>query len=65
MRWTKRVSVWPVGLVGGLMVERPIPNTLGKVHRFNVGYKPERPFPIDMAGFGINLQLLLSKPDAR
>jgi len=24
MRATKKVSVWPVGLVGGIMVEKPI-----------------------------------------
>ncbi|KAF4523537.1 hypothetical protein B566_EDAN011985 [Ephemera danica] len=65
LRYTKQVSVWPVGLVGGLMVERPIPDMHGKVTSFNAGYKPNRPFPIDMAGFAINLQLLLSKPNAQ
>jgi galactosylgalactosylxylosylprotein 3-beta-glucuronosyltransferase 3 len=64
MRYTKKVSVWPVGLVGGLMVERPVPDINGKITSFNAGYKPDRPFPIDMAGFAINLQLLLSNPNA-
>ena len=32
MRTTKKVSVWPVGLVGGLMVERPkVDLSTGKV----------------------------------
>lgn len=62
MRFTHNVSVWPVGLAGGLMVERPIVNsTTGRVAAWNSYYKPERPFPIDMAGFAINLNLLLSK----
>ena len=32
MRTTRKVSVWPVGLVGGLMVERPkVDLSTGKV----------------------------------
>ncbi|OXU26857.1 hypothetical protein TSAR_016615 [Trichomalopsis sarcophagae] len=61
----KRVGVWPVGLVGGLMVERPIcDKATGKVTGFNAVWKPDRPFPIDMAGFGINLKVILEKKDA-
>lgn len=65
MRKIKTVGVWPVGLVGGLKVERPLvdPQT-GKVTGFNSAWRPERPFPIDMAGFAINLQLILNTPDA-
>nr|CAD7202186.1 unnamed protein product [Timema douglasi] len=66
MRWTKRVSVWPVGLVGGMMVERPLvdPKT-GRVSGFNSGWRPDRLFPIDMAGFAINLGVLLRAPNAK
>nr|CAD7412749.1 unnamed protein product [Timema poppensis] len=66
MRWTKRVSVWPVGLVGGMMVERPLvdPKT-GRVSGFNSGWRPDRIFPIDMAGFAINLGVLLRVPNAK
>ncbi|XP_011499151.1 PREDICTED: galactosylgalactosylxylosylprotein 3-beta-glucuronosyltransferase I [Ceratosolen solmsi marchali] len=61
----KRVGVWPVGLVGGLMVERPICEKMtNKVTGFNAVWKPDRPFPIDMAGFGINLKVILEKKDA-
>ncbi|KAJ8687769.1 hypothetical protein QAD02_023563 [Eretmocerus hayati] len=61
----KRVGVWPVGLVGGLMVEKPIcDEATGKVTGFNAIWKPERPFPIDMAGFAINLQVILEKKEA-
>ncbi|GLH15504.1 Galactosylgalactosylxylosylprotein 3-beta-glucuronosyltransferase [Gryllus bimaculatus] len=66
MRWTKGVSVWPVGLVGGLLVERPILNPkTGRVTGWNAAWRPERPFPIDMAGFAISAPLLLSRPNAK
>ncbi|XP_015114614.1 galactosylgalactosylxylosylprotein 3-beta-glucuronosyltransferase I [Diachasma alloeum] len=61
----KVVGVWPVGLVGGLMVERPIcdPATM-KVTGFNAAWKSERKFPLDMAGFAISLRVVLEKKDA-
>jgi len=66
MRRIEKVGVWPVGLVGGLMVEMPVVNsTTGRVVGFNSNWRPERPFPIDMAGFAINLQLLLDHPEAK
>ncbi|KAK9512502.1 hypothetical protein O3M35_000910 [Rhynocoris fuscipes] len=65
MRYTKEVSVWPVGLVGGLMVEKPILDPVtGKVKGWNSAWRPDRPFPIDMAGFAVNLQHLLKKSTA-
>ncbi|GFQ81960.1 galactosylgalactosylxylosylprotein 3-beta-glucuronosyltransferase 3 [Trichonephila clavata] len=63
MRYTHTVSVWPVGLVGGLMVERPLIKN-GKVVGWNTIWKADRPFPIDMAGFAVNLTLLLQHPEA-
>lgn len=63
MRYTKKVSVWPVGLVGGLKWEGP-EITNGKVAGWISAWKPERPFAIDMAGFSINLKLLLQHPNA-
>lgn len=53
-----KVGVWPVGLVGGLMVEKPILNERNIVSGFNAAWRPERPFPIDMAGFAISVNLL-------
>ncbi|XP_051900969.1 LOW QUALITY PROTEIN: galactosylgalactosylxylosylprotein 3-beta-glucuronosyltransferase 3 [Pristis pectinata] len=64
MRWTKRVSVWPVGLVGGLRFERPLVEG-GKVVGFHTAWKPSRPFPMDMAGFAVSLQLLLANREAK
>ena len=37
---------------------------LGTVIGFNSAWKPERPFPIDMAAFAINITLILENPDA-
>lgn len=37
---------------------------LGKVTGYRSGWKPNRPFAIDMAGFAINLDLILSRRDA-
>ncbi|CAG5130585.1 unnamed protein product [Candidula unifasciata] len=63
MRFTKKVSVWPVGLVGYLRYEKPIVQN-GKVIAWFTYWKPNRPFPMDMAGFAINLQLLHDHPEA-
>lgn len=49
MRSTRRVSVWPVGLVGGRRYERPLVEK-GKVVGWYTGWKADRPFAIDMAG---------------
>ncbi|XP_065563047.1 galactosylgalactosylxylosylprotein 3-beta-glucuronosyltransferase I-like [Artemia franciscana] len=64
MRSTKKASVWPVGLAGGLLVERPILNADGKVSEWFTLWRPERPFAIDMAGFCISLQLIRDNPKA-
>ncbi|TRY83070.1 hypothetical protein DNTS_013532 [Danionella cerebrum] len=63
MRSTRRVSVWPVGLVGGRRYERPLVEQ-GKVIGWYTGWKADRPFAIDMAGFAVNLQVILSNPRA-
>ncbi|XP_026075910.1 galactosylgalactosylxylosylprotein 3-beta-glucuronosyltransferase 1-like isoform X1 [Carassius auratus] len=64
MRWTRKVSVWPVALVGGLRYESPRINSQGKVIGWKTLFDPQRPFGIDMAGFAVNLQLILSRPQA-
>ena len=38
---------------------------VGKVTGYQSGWKPNRPFAIDMAGFAISLDLILTKPDAK
>ncbi|KAM9499070.1 galactosylgalactosylxylosylprotein 3-beta-glucuronosyltransferase 1-like isoform 1-T2 [Salvelinus alpinus] len=64
MRSTRKVSVWPVAFVGGLRYESPQVNTLGKVYGWKTVFDPHRPFAIDMAGFAVNLRLILFKPQA-
>ncbi|XP_032801137.2 uncharacterized protein LOC116938073 [Petromyzon marinus] len=64
MRSTLTVSVWPVAFVGGLRFESPAVGADGRVHGWRTVFDPRRPFAIDMAGFAINLRLLLDKPDA-
>lgn len=60
-----KVGVWPVGLVGGLMVEKPLLNEKTKeVNGFNAAWHPERPFPIDMAAFAISMDLFFKYPQA-
>lgn len=49
MRTTRKVSVWPVGLVGGRRYERPVVEN-GKVVGWYTGWRADRPFAIDMAG---------------
>jgi len=61
---TKKVSVFPVGLVGGVMVEKPDVIS-GKVTGWSVGWGKDRPFATDMAGFAINLSYLLSHTSAK
>lgn len=60
-----RVGVWPVGLVGGLKVEKPVLDDKGAVTGFNAAWRPERPFPVDMAGFAISGDLLVKFADAK
>lgn len=63
MRSIKKVGVWPVGIAGGLIVETPLLDRL-KVSSFNAIWKPDRPFPIDMAAFAVNLSLINAMKDA-
>ncbi|XP_065158364.1 galactosylgalactosylxylosylprotein 3-beta-glucuronosyltransferase I [Atheta coriaria] len=59
----KRVGVWPVGLVGGLNAEAPIVSG-GVVTGWKTGWRSNREFATDMAGFAINLNLILEKTNA-
>ena len=63
MRNTAKVSIWPVGLAGNLKVEKPFVKD-DHVIGFNSVWKPERPYPIDMAAFAVNLSLLLEQESA-
>uniref|UniRef100_A0A0N5ABY0 Galactosylgalactosylxylosylprotein 3-beta-glucuronosyltransferase n=1 Tax=Syphacia muris TaxID=451379 RepID=A0A0N5ABY0_9BILA len=58
MRSVLNVGVWPVGIVGGMLVEAPLVQR-GKVVGFNSLWKPKRMFPLDMAAFALNITLIL------
>ncbi|ETN76096.1 hypothetical protein NECAME_11921 [Necator americanus] len=64
IRSIKVVGIWPVGIVGGLVVEKPLLAGNGSVIGFNAVWKPERPFPIDMAAFAVNLTRVIANPKA-
>ncbi|VDL95885.1 unnamed protein product [Schistocephalus solidus] len=66
IRTTKRVSTWPVAFVGGLPWEGCVtkPDEPHVIERMWSIFKPWRVFPVDMAGFAVNLDLILSHPTA-
>ena len=49
MRYTRKVSIWPVGLSGGIKFEGPTCKD-GRVTGWYAAWGKERPYPIDMAG---------------
>ncbi|CAG0899395.1 unnamed protein product, partial [Darwinula stevensoni] len=59
MRWTKKVSMWPVGLVGHLGLSSPVVID-GRVIGFYDGWIGGRRFPVDMAGFAVGIPFFLS-----
>lgn len=63
MRSTKKVSMWPVGLVTQTGVSSPIVKD-GHFHGFYDGWIGGRKFPVDMAGFAVNIKFLKQRPKA-
>lgn len=59
MRFTKKVSMWPVGLVTKVGLSSPVVNSQGVVVDFFDGWIANRKFPVDMAGFAVSVQLIL------
>ncbi|CAI4222240.1 unnamed protein product [Auanema sp. JU1783] len=58
IRKVKKIGFWAVGLVGGAYVEAPNVEK-GKIKSWNVVFAPNRQFATDMAGFAVNLSLIL------
>ena len=58
MRQTKTVSVWPVGLSGGITWQGPVCKN-NTIVDFRAVYKPNREIPTDMAGFAVNAKLIV------
>lgn len=63
MRYTKKVSMWPVGLVTKFGLSSPIIRN-GKLDGFYDGWIGGRKYPVDMAGFAVNVNFFLSRPKA-
>lgn len=63
MRYTKKVSMWPVGLVTKYGLSSPIVRK-GKLDGFYDGWIGGRKYPVDMAGFAVNVKFFLSRPKA-
>ncbi|KAA0202195.1 hypothetical protein HAZT_HAZT006318 [Hyalella azteca] len=62
IRFTEKVSMFPVGLIGKLSVSSPVLNKEGKVIGFYDGWPAGRKFQVDMAGFAINMAYLNKQP---
>ncbi|XP_050033884.3 galactosylgalactosylxylosylprotein 3-beta-glucuronosyltransferase S-like isoform X1 [Dermacentor andersoni] len=56
----QRVGVLPVGLIGTYSVSSPVVSPAGRVVGFHDSYKRGRRFAMDMAGFAVNMRLVLS-----
>ena len=52
------MSAWPVAFTGGLRYQGPkVVN--GRVVGFHTNWRPERKFCLDMAGFAVNIDVLI------
>ncbi|XP_060844420.1 galactosylgalactosylxylosylprotein 3-beta-glucuronosyltransferase P-like [Rhopalosiphum padi] len=64
MRYTQKVSMWPVGLCTRTGLSTPIVKN-GQLIGFYDGWIAGRKFPVDMAGFAVSVKFLLERPDAQ
>lgn len=63
MRHTRRVSMFPVGLITKLGVSSPVVRN-GTFAGFYDGWIAGRKFPVDMAGFAVSVVFLHRRPNA-
>ncbi|CAH0562304.1 unnamed protein product [Brassicogethes aeneus] len=63
IRFTRKVSMFPVGLVTKFGVSTPVIRN-GRFSEFYDGWQGGRKFPVDMAGFAVSVQFLLERPHA-
>lgn len=63
IRKTKKVSMFPVGLCTKYGLSSPVVKD-GKFQGFYDGWIAGRRFPVDMAGFAVNIKFLLQRPNA-
>jgi len=64
----KLIGLIPTGISGGLKWEGPVCDSIqkdptGQIKSFHTAWRPERPFPIDMASFILKFdQILITRP---
>ncbi|XP_058125804.1 galactosylgalactosylxylosylprotein 3-beta-glucuronosyltransferase S isoform X2 [Anopheles coustani] len=63
IRYTKKVSMFPVGLIGDYAISTPIVRN-GRVEGFFDSWPAKRKWPVDMAGFAVSLEYLARSPNA-
>uniref|UniRef100_A0A8W7PYZ7 Galactosylgalactosylxylosylprotein 3-beta-glucuronosyltransferase n=1 Tax=Anopheles coluzzii TaxID=1518534 RepID=A0A8W7PYZ7_ANOCL len=63
IRYTKKVSMFPVGLIGDYGISSPIVRN-GRVEGFFDSWPAKRKWPVDMAGFAVSLEYLALSPNA-
>ncbi len=60
MRYTTKVSMWPVGLIGKYGFNSPVVDSVhGNVTEFFDGWIGNRKFAVDMASFAVNVKFFL------
>lgn len=59
IRKVKVMGTWAVGNSAGALVESPRVND-GKLVGWDVRFRPERKYAVDMAGFALNIDVLLN-----
>ncbi|SPP77042.1 galactosylgalactosylxylosylprotein 3-beta-glucuronosyltransferase P isoform X1 [Drosophila guanche] len=64
MRYISKVGMWPVGLVTKTGVSSPIIRN-GKLDGYYDGWIGGRKYPVDMAGFAVNVKFLRQRPHAQ
>ncbi|XP_055638873.1 galactosylgalactosylxylosylprotein 3-beta-glucuronosyltransferase S [Toxorhynchites rutilus septentrionalis] len=62
IRTTKKVSMFPVGLIGDYAVSTPVVRN-GMVEGFFDSWPAKRKWPVDMAGFAVNLEYMALSPN--
>uniref|UniRef100_A0A914I1X9 Galactosylgalactosylxylosylprotein 3-beta-glucuronosyltransferase n=1 Tax=Globodera rostochiensis TaxID=31243 RepID=A0A914I1X9_GLORO len=63
MRAVQQIGIWPVGIVDEMIAEYPLIGSNSKVLGFNSKWKRQRPFPVDMASFAVNISRILTHAD--
>ncbi|ODM93462.1 Galactosylgalactosylxylosylprotein 3-beta-glucuronosyltransferase P [Orchesella cincta] len=61
IRSVKRVGMWPVGLLTSYGMSSPVVKN-GRVTGFYDGWVANRKFPVDMAGFGVSVSMIIKNP---